>query len=288
MPLRLVSAVALLCGLAAHAQATFEVASVKPAPQPLQPPLHRNSWGEGTGKVDLRHIQFQALLLRAFDVKAYQLIGPSWMTGEFYDISANAPAGATKEQIDQMFQALLADRFKLQAHRETQTSPVLALVVAKGGPKFEEVKEGEPPPAPDKGPLIQTGSDGARRMSGTIRGGPFGEVRLTSERGFNHNEFMKVTMKQFAEYLSMGLVGLPVIDRTELPGSYHLTLDVSYADMGIRATPAADSGAAPSAAEPAGGSVFESLQKLGLKLEAQKAPIEKLIVDHAEKVPTGN
>ncbi len=29
-------------------------------------------------------------------------------------------------------------------------------------------------------------------------------------------------------------------------------------------------------------------QELGLKLEAQKAPLEILVIDHAEKVPTSN
>jgi uncharacterized protein (TIGR03435 family) len=34
--------------------------------------------------------------------------------------------------------------------------------------------------------------------------------------------------------------------------------------------------------------IFQSVQQLGLKLEARKAPVETIVVDHAEKSPTGN
>ena len=44
-----------------------------------------------------------------------------------------------------MLQALLADRFKLKVHRETQEHPVLALVVGKNGPKMTE-SPGDAPP----------------------------------------------------------------------------------------------------------------------------------------------
>jgi uncharacterized protein (TIGR03435 family) len=37
-----------------------------------------------------------------------------------------------------MVQALLGDRFKLKLHRETREIPVSALLVGKGGPKFED------------------------------------------------------------------------------------------------------------------------------------------------------
>jgi uncharacterized protein (TIGR03435 family) len=35
-------------------------------------------------------------------------------------------------------------------------------------------------------------------------------------------------------------------------------------------------------------SLFDALQKLGLKLEARKAPLDLLVVDEARKTPTEN
>ena len=36
------------------------------------------------------------------------------------------------------------------------------------------------------------------------------------------------------------------------------------------------------------GSIYDSVQRYGLKLEPRKAPMEVLIVDHIEKEPTEN
>jgi len=37
-----------------------------------------------------------------------------------------------------------------------------------------------------------------------------------------------------------------------------------------------------------GSSVFQNIQQLGLKLEARKAPMEMIVIDHLAKAPTGN
>ena len=70
----------------------------------------------------------------------------------------------------------------------------------------------------------------------------------------------------------------PVIDLTGLKGLYDFTLDLS--GLGFNGNPPQDTSAP---------SIFTTVQEnLGLRLEAQKAPIQMLIVDHAEKVPTAN
>ena len=73
-----------------------------------------------------------------YDLQAYQLSGPAWLDTEPFDILATVPAGAPKDQIPLMFQDLLAERFKLKFHRETQTAASYALVVGEGGPKLKE------------------------------------------------------------------------------------------------------------------------------------------------------
>jgi len=70
----------------------------------------------------------------------------------------------------------------------------------------------------------------------------------------------------------------PVIDLTGLKGLYDFTLDLS--GLGFNGNPPDDTSAP---------SIFTTVQEnLGLRLEAQKAPIQMLIIDHAEKVPTAN
>ena len=118
--------------------------------------------------------------------------------------------------------------------------------------------------------------------------GPDGQMRL---------EMNKMTMPAFAEMLTR-LVDRPVIDMTELKGNYQIVLDLSMdtlmnvaraAGMGIPALGARGEPSRPSdASDPSGGSVFASVQQLGLKLESRRAPIDFIVVDQLERMPTEN
>lgn len=71
----------------------------------------------------------------------------------------------------------------------------------------------------------------------------------------------------------------PVLDMTGLKGVYDYTVDTS--GLGFNGQPAADPSAGPS--------IFTAIQEgLNLQLEARKAPVEMLIIDHVEKIPTEN
>jgi uncharacterized protein (TIGR03435 family) len=113
-----------------------------------------------------------------------------------------------------------------------------------------------------------------------------------------HLEMNNVTMPGLANYLS-NVVGRPVLDKTGIEGNYDVTLDVDPTEFmatmkrnmaGV--VIAEPGGAARADASPApespGGSVFTAVQQLGLKLEGRKAPLEMIVVDHADKVPTEN
>jgi uncharacterized protein (TIGR03435 family) len=77
----------------------------------------------------------------AYQLREHQVTGgPGWIDTEPFDISAKADAPANDDQLHQMVQALLADRFQLKFHRETKEQPVYTLVLAKSGPKLKEVK----------------------------------------------------------------------------------------------------------------------------------------------------
>ena len=143
----LVLAVSSLPGQTTAAGPTFNVASIKPS-EPITPAMvqagriHAGMRIDGA-RVDIGNFTLLQLITKAYDVKTYQVQGPSWMTpmAQRFDIVANLPAGATKEQVPQMLQALLAERFKLVIHRDTKEHNVYALVVAKGGAKIKETQE---------------------------------------------------------------------------------------------------------------------------------------------------
>jgi len=84
------------------------------------------------------------------------------------------------------------------------------------------------------------------------------------------------------------LLGRPVIDMTALTGRYDFDLEYSGDDSNVMMTmPAASGGTTPAAPE-LGVSIFSSILRLGLKLDAQKLAMDAIVVDHAEKIPTGN
>jgi uncharacterized protein (TIGR03435 family) len=120
--------------------------------------------------------------------------------------------------------------------------------------------------------------------------GPNGVMRMESS---------KVTMANFADIISR-FVDRPVVDMTELKGSYQIGLDLSMDDIRNMARsagmalpaqgPGAESGKSPAdaASEPSGTSIFATIQQLGLKLESRKSPLDMIVIDHAEKTPTEN
>jgi uncharacterized protein (TIGR03435 family) len=239
----------------------------------------------------------------AYKVKPYQISGPEWMRSQRFDILAKLPEGATKEQVPEMLKALLQERFHLKAHLEKREHNVYALVVAKDGPKLKESVP-EPDAPADPGALtvgrgenqlrINAGRGGATVVSaqaGTtkITPGPDGTMRM---------EMSKVTMAAFAEMLTP-LLDRPVMDTTELKGNYQVSLDLTLdvlmnvaraAGVGVPGigVPGGDAGRVPQASDPSSGSIFTSVQQLGLRLESRKAPVEFVVVDSAEKLPTEN
>jgi uncharacterized protein (TIGR03435 family) len=90
-------------------------------------------------------------------------------------------------------------------------------------------------------------------------------------------KMLRTTIDNFAESLGHKL-SQPVVDETHMQGVYNVTL--TY-------TP--DRGASGKLSTDTGPSIFSALEEqLGLKLEPRKVPLEILVVDHCEKIPTGN
>jgi uncharacterized protein (TIGR03435 family) len=99
-------------------------------------------------------------------------------------------------------------------------------------------------------------------------------LTINSNRTHWHVE-AKASMQRLAEILSEE-VGRPVLDQTGLSGSYEMTLDWAPDDA-----PANDATPGPS--------IFTALQEqLGLRLDSAKGPVEMLVIDRAERIPTEN
>jgi uncharacterized protein (TIGR03435 family) len=108
-----------------------------------------------------------------------------------------------------------------------------------------------------------------------IKEGEFGRSSTSASPG--HLTAQKTPMAKLADFLA-GQVDSPVTDMTGMIGFFDFTLEW---------TPDARPGEASDSAP--GTSIFAAVQEqLGLKLESRKGPLEMLVIDHVEKVPTGN
>src|SRR5579864_8599913 len=112
-PVLMSAAAALAQSDAQPVKLEFEVASVKPAaPQGGGRGLVGKQGGPGTadpGRLTYTNLTLKAMITTAYDVKPDQVTGPGWLDTERFDIVAKIPAGATKAQVNQMLQNLLAD-----------------------------------------------------------------------------------------------------------------------------------------------------------------------------------
>jgi uncharacterized protein (TIGR03435 family) len=239
---------------------SFDVASVK-----------ANKSGSGLaglrpdpGRLSVTNLPLKAIIEWAYGygMDDYRISGgPGWIESERFDIEGAAPNPMATEQLRLMLQALLEDRFKLAARRETKELPVFSLVIAKNGPR-----------------LVQSPPGADRAQGGAfIRG-----FRITGQAA---------TMQQLANVLS-SVLHRPVRDETGLSGSYDFDTKEFAADQDVSANLYKDLPPdlaaripQPPASAP---SIFTALEEqLGLKLESSKGPVEVLVIDHVER-PSGN
>jgi uncharacterized protein (TIGR03435 family) len=195
----------------------------------------------GPGRLVAVNASMEECIRWAYDVKAYQIIGPTWLNADeaSYDIEAKAPSETPHEAVHLMMQTLLGERFNLALHKEERIMPVFELVVGKNGPKG----------------LLAAANDG--HSSTQSKGG--------------HVSATGVSMAEWAHQLSR-YTKQPVYDKTGITGSFDFKIDYQ--------------GSGPDEGLP---TLFTALQdQLGLKLQAVKAPVEVLVIDHVERVPSGN
>jgi uncharacterized protein (TIGR03435 family) len=214
----------------------------------------------------------KTLIESAYQVQGARIAGgPAWLGTDRYDIVARGAATASKQQVWLMLRSLLADRFKLGLRNESRELPVYSLEVAKNGPR------------------LTSGNDSGCESASTFTpsSGPVSLLRPCGDVGMlwgpqgGYIWGQKVSISGIAEALS-GFVNRPVVDRTGLTGAFDLEL--KWTPEGYKPFAAESEAGRPVEATEPGPSIFTAVQEqLGLKLVSARAPVDVIVIDHAEK-----
>ena len=193
------------------------------------------------------------VLEAAYDVTPSQIKGPAWIRSDYYDIVARTTGPVSGDDLMAMTRTLLSDRFRLVLHHEQQQLPVFALVPSKKGPNLTPSKPGL-------------------------------EARRIGAKHFM--SFQSSTMSDLARYLSrQGPIGRPVTDQSGLQGRFDFTLAL---DGGLGKIFKKVEGGKESVGDNPLTMFTDALEAVGLRLESRRMPVDVLVVDSAEKIPTEN
>jgi bla regulator protein BlaR1 len=251
----------------------FEVASVKPTKGG-----NRFGWDfNPSGRFTAEGLPLQVLVAVAYNVpfQGPRITGiDQAMNAEQYDIEATAesgaiPAGAPRlvreTKMRLMLQTLLAERFKLKIRVETKELPVYAVLVGKGGPKLKKASI-EEKDCPD-GPTAD--GPGCHKLGGGQGRGIHGKA---------------VSIADVVLFVG-NWTDRPIVDRTGLDALWEIDTD-GWIPMRPRPQ-GGNEEEARAMNDPTRPTLYMIFERLGLKMESSKAPIEMYIVEHAEK-PTEN
>jgi uncharacterized protein (TIGR03435 family) len=231
----------------------FEVASVK---------AHKGQGGVtrqvGPTTITYLNVSLRELIERAYGVKRYQFSGRGldYDSQDRYDLIGKASAPASERELWAMVIPVLQERFKLAIHHEERELSVYALTVAKGGPKFSV-------------------GDGEEQSTESTTSGAI--------------SYKNCTMDAFADMLTTVLQQFrPVLNRTGLEGRYSFTANLLNIPAGLSQAQYRKALIDAVASTAVDSPVFTNVKELGLSLQSQKALIDVIVVDHAEKIPSEN
>ena len=232
---------------AAAQSPSFAAATIRPSAAAVQ--FEHDGKTEITrDTLHMQDVTVSTCIKWAYGVQDSQISGPAWLGSERYDIVAKAEEPASEDQMKAMLRGLLADRFHLSFHRERKEMKALGLTIANGGAKLK------PAAAPDGTPFRENSNNGTIAKSM-----PIGE---------------------WANFIS-GPLQMPVVDETGLSGKYDFAIDF---------TPyLPDPTKNMDGTKPDTTAILKAAMQdeLGLKMEARKAQVEVLVIDHVEK-PSAN
>jgi uncharacterized protein (TIGR03435 family) len=239
------------------------------------------------GRIIATGLTVQNLLTMAFGVRDV-VNAPLWVRMDRFDIVANAPLEITKTQESKNLQALLAERFKLVAHRETRDFPVYALVLARPdgslGPQL----------TPSKMDCSRRDSIRARAVTGAVPAAAAGELPNCSTTssdgriaggGVTLEELARNLPTHLRFYGTGRMFAGQLIDRTGLTGRFDFRMEWEQDVAGSSGAAAGPPEGPPSmsALESSAPRFLAALQQqLGLKIETQMAPAPVLVIDSIE------
>ncbi len=240
----------------ADAHPKFDVVTIKPS-DPNRP-----------GKlftVQGRHIltintNMNDLVTFAYGLHPKEIVdAPDWFGSDKFDIDGvpDVEGQPSSQQLKELIQNALTERFKLKFHHDQRELSVYALTVAKGGPKM----------------TVTNATPSAAR---NFMFGGLGKLRVGN-----------MSMRDFCDGMQGAVMDKPVVDQTGLTGRYDFNLNWTpdqsqFGAMGAKVPP-------PNLDDPnAPPSLYTALQEqLGLKMDATKAKADVIVIDHVEK-PSAN
>jgi uncharacterized protein (TIGR03435 family) len=277
----------------------FDVASVKPIPQTVDE-YFANPVGNVSaafriltfpgGRLTATFVTLRALILRAYDIKDYQLEGgPAWISTARFEIDAKAVGEPSAQEFNAMLKALLVERFALRTRTEVRQLPHYVLTLARSdgtlGPslkptsaaclaELEERKRNPgqrsaPNPLPPAGPIEEMREFALRPRCGVSSTGSSGGSSFISMGGMPLTAlFSRISSE----------LNAPVVDKTGLTGLYDILLKYEPVRpfTGLAASPAGRDFPSPplKSAVP---------QQLGLRLEEVKAPLDVIIIESVDQ-----
>jgi uncharacterized protein (TIGR03435 family) len=249
---------------------TFEVVSIRPSSTDLLQAAQRGAligMMISPGHVAFGQVTLLYLIKTAFNVSKERIVAPDWVLNPgggslLFDIEAKIPAGANIDQVPQMIQTLLAERFGFRARKEGKLAEAYALETRNAGSRLQPSDRPVSPEELDK--VTTTFVAGGRRVSMS-------------------------TLKALAGYLSENRMDLPVIDKTGMSGTFNIVLDLplpslsTFRDRGLTGQDLSNA-----MSEETRRILVGAVNGLGLNLVRQREVTDFIVVDSVNKVPTEN
>jgi uncharacterized protein (TIGR03435 family) len=275
----------LIATAAAFAQPLkFDVASIRPSAPTAADTVNVGLRMDGQ-QAHINSLPLAGYIGIAYQARPTQITGPDWLVDTRYDIAATLPGGSNTKQIPEMLQGLLTERFGFKFHREQKEFPVYALVLGTRPLALTPVTGDVPV---DDGTVNVTGGGSSAGVAVDLGGGAsytFANNKLTGK---------KLDMDTLVSTLE-SYMDRPIVNKADLKGFYDITFEITpedYRVMLIRAGKAAGIVMPPQALRLIDGattpSLFDAIEKLGLKLEPRRLPLEVIVVDQISKTPSEN